>query len=368
MKKIAIIGGGIIGLTLANYLDTKKFQVTLFDDEVGQATSASAGIISPWVSKRRNKKWYQLAKEGAAFFPKLVADFQLDESIYTRSGSLILRKASELEALYDLAQTRKLDAPEMGEITLLTKEETSHALPLLKETPSLKLSGGGRLDGQAYLTRLRQLAEHKGMTIIKERGTLTKHGENWLVTTASSSDTFDFAIITAGPSLKKILEPIGYQVDIRPQKGQLLEFQTNFVESTHWPVAMLDGEADLIPFQQGKILIGATHENDALWNLDPTKEAFEQLWQHSQSFLKAPVDFLKFPFQYRVGTRAYTSDFAPFFGAVPDDPTLFVASGLGSSGLTIGPLIGYLLAQRLNTNTWAVDTYQKPMVNYIKRP
>lgn len=91
MKKIAIIGGGIVGLTLANYLDTTQFAITLYDDEIGQATRASAGIISPWVSKRRNKKWYQLAKDGAAFFPKLVSDFQLDESIYTRCGTLILR-------------------------------------------------------------------------------------------------------------------------------------------------------------------------------------------------------------------------------------------------------------------------------------
>ena len=55
MKKIAIIGGGIIGMTLANYLDTDKFDISLFDDEKNQATKASAGIISPWLSKRRKK-------------------------------------------------------------------------------------------------------------------------------------------------------------------------------------------------------------------------------------------------------------------------------------------------------------------------
>ncbi|GMA55016.1 hypothetical protein GCM10025857_63730 [Alicyclobacillus contaminans] len=47
MQKIAIIGGGIIGITLANYLDTTKYDVTLFDEGKGQATKASAGIISP---------------------------------------------------------------------------------------------------------------------------------------------------------------------------------------------------------------------------------------------------------------------------------------------------------------------------------
>lgn len=367
MKKIAIIGGGIVGLTLANYLDITQFAITLYDDEIGQATRASAGIISPWVSKRRNKKWYQLAKDGAAFFPKLVSDFQLDESIYTRCGTLILRQETQLEALYDFAQTRKEEAPEMGDITLLSKEETSLALPLLKETPALKISGGGRLDGKAYLARLQQLAIDKGLSIVKERATLTKKGSDWVVTTATHSDTFDLAIITAGPSLKPILGPLGYHVDIRPQKGQLLEFQTPFLESEQWPVVMLDGEADLIPFQQGKILIGATHENEALWDLTPTKEAFEQLWHHSQSFLKKTEEFLTSPYQYRIGTRAYTSDFAPFFGSPSEDDTLFVASGLGSSGLTVGPFIGYLLAQRLNTNAWSVEDYQKPISNYLKK-
>ncbi len=68
MKKIAIIGGGIIGMTLANYLDTDKFDISLFDDEKNQATKASAGIISPWLSKRRNKKMVSISKRWCSFF------------------------------------------------------------------------------------------------------------------------------------------------------------------------------------------------------------------------------------------------------------------------------------------------------------
>ena len=75
---------------------------------------------------------------------------------------------------------------------------------------------------------------------------------------------------------------------------------------------MLDGEADLIPFNQGKILLGATHENEQAWDLEETVSAFQQLTSGTAPFLKSRATF-KQPMHYRVGTRAYTSDFAPFW-------------------------------------------------------
>ena len=72
--KIAVIGGGILGSTAAFYL-TKDHDVTLYDDGIGQATKAAAGIICPWFSKRRNKPWYRLANGGAHFYRYLLKDF-----------------------------------------------------------------------------------------------------------------------------------------------------------------------------------------------------------------------------------------------------------------------------------------------------
>lgn len=367
MKKIAIIGGGIIGMTLANYLDTTQFEITLYDTGIGQATKASAGIISPWLSKRRNKKWYQLAKDGAAFFPKLVRDFELDASVYNQTGTLIFRKEKELDALYAFAQERVTNTPEMGTIQLLSEKETAEALPLLKPRKALKISGGGKLDGLAYLEQLAKKAQKKGIYFVNKKVELQHFNNKFLISSDNSEEVFDIVFVTAGPSIKKLLAPLGYNVDIRPQKGQLLEFETSHRKSHDWPVVMLDGEADFIPFEQGKILIGATHENDEKWDLTPTQAAYDQLWSHAKEFLVDPDSFQKSPFNYRVGTRAYTSDFAPFFGEVEPGSNLLVASGLGSSGLTVGPLIGYLLAEKVNRGTWQTEHYQKPITTYINK-
>lgn len=361
MEKIAIVGGGIIGLTLASYLDPKKFELTLFDDGAGQATKASAGIISPWLSKRRNQRWYHLAKDGAAFFPKLIQDFQLDETIYQQCGTLLLQPAETLSELASLAEKRRLTAPEIGTIQLLDAETVAKKNPLLAPRPALFISGGGRLDGKRYLAQLKKQLQEK---INFVTGCIQLKSETALVFAGQELE-FDQIILTPGPQLKNLLKDVGYTVDIRPQKGQLLVFETELIESGNWPVAMLSGEADLIPFEKGKILLGATHENDATWDLAETAAAFTQLTESARPYLATPAKLLATPVHYRVGTRAYTSDFAPFFGRLSD--TLVVASGLGSSGLTTGPLIGYLLAQSLNyRQTLDYPNYQKPLTRYIQ--
>lgn len=367
MKKLAIIGGGIIGLTLANYIDLTKYSVTVYDNPVGQATKASAGIISPWLSKRRNKKWYQLAKDGAAFYPKLVQDFSLSHNVYQQTGTLILRKDGELESLTQLAEERKQTAPEIGEIHLLTTEQVTEKLPLLKAQPALFITGGGKLDGASYLETLRFRAIAKRIILKTGTAKLSQINDQWLVQMAEETEQFDAVALCAGPGLPSLLGAINYKTDIRAQKGQLLAFKTPFKNSGSWPVAMLDGESDLIPFEDGQILVGATHENDGGFDLSPTKEAFSQLQQKTAPFLSESAFFEAYPTTYRVGTRAYTSDFAPFFNYLPDNPTAVVASGLGSSGLTTGPYIGFLLAKYFNEGKSDWENYQKPIETYVSK-
>ena len=68
----------------------------------------------------------------------------------------------------------------------------------------------------------------------------------------------------------------------------------------------------------------------------------------------------------RVGIRAYTSDFSPFFGQVPALSGVYTASGLGSSGLTTGPIIGYHLAQMLQGRSGVLNPADYPTERYIK--
>ena len=369
-KKIAIIGGGIVGSTAAYYLTkNKEYSVTLFDEGTGQATSASAGIISPWLSQRRNKEWYFLARNGAKFYHDLIQDLEQEgyptSQVYRQTGTILYKKnAKLLDKLYHLANERLEEAPEIGTISYLSPEEVTQRLPLIHhDQPALFITGGAKVDGGKLIATLQKSLAHSPHRLIKKQVTrISYESEQWLLTTDTQSDAFDELVLATGAWLPSLLEPLGFSVDIRPQKGQLIGLNTaDDLEDS--PVVMPVGECDMIPFSHGQLLIGATHENEQGYDLTPDKEQLQLLKEQAQTLLPSITDL---PIEhYRVGTRAYTSDFSPFFGEVSELPHLLVASGLGSSGLTTGPIIGKTLADWVEGKTTDFETYKQQPNRYI---
>lgn len=363
MKKVAIVGAGIVGATAAYYLSKEAdIEVTVFDHGNGQATKAAAGIISPWFSKRRNKAWYKMARLGADFYVDLLADLEKSGQkidFYQRSGVLLLKKDdSKLEELYDLALQRRDESPLIGELAILDQAAASSLFPGLEGFERLLYaSGGARVDGQLLVSRLLEASQVK---IVKKEVSLKPLSSGYQI----DNQMFDQVILSTGAWLGHILEPLGYEVDVRPQKGQLRDYQVD-LDMASYPVVMPEGEWDLIPFSGGKLSLGATHENDMGFDLTVDEKLLQQMEEAANPFypsLKEAVISGE-----RVGTRAYTSDFSPFFGQVPNLSGVYTASGLGSSGLTTGPIIGYHLAQMLQGRKGVLDPADYPTERYIKK-
>lgn len=363
MKKVAIVGAGIVGATAAYYLSKEAdIEVTVFDNGNGQATKAAAGIISPWFSKRRNKAWYKMARLGADFYVDLLTDLEKSGQkidFYQRSGVFLLKKDdSKLDELYDLALQRREESPLIGELAILDQRSASELFPGLKGFERLLYaSGGARVDGQLLVSRLLEASQVK---VVKKEVSLTPLSSGYQI----DDQIFDQVILSTGAWLGNILEPLGYEVDVRPQKGQLRDYQVP-QDMGAFPVVMPEGEWDLIPFPGGKLSLGATHENDMGFDLVVDENLLRQMAEVASPFYPSLKDAVLSG--ERVGIRAYTSDFSPFFGQVPDLSNVYAASGLGSSGLTTGPIIGYHLAQMLQGRKGVLDPADYPTERYIKK-
>ena len=363
MKKVAIIGAGIVGATAAYYLSKESdLEVTVFDHGQGQATKAAAGIISPWFSKRRNKTWYKMARLGADFYVDLLADLEKsgqEIDFYQRSGVFLLKKdETKLEEFYQLALQRREESPLIGQLAILDQASANELFPGLQGFDRLLYaSGGARVDGQLLVTRLLEASQIK---LVKEKVTLIPLASGYQI----DEEVFDQVILATGAWLGHLLEPLGYEVDVRPQKGQLRDYQLA-QDMEAYPVVMPEGEWDLIPFVGGKLSLGATHENDMGFDLTIDETLLQQM--EEAALPHYPVLAVATSRSERVGIRAYTRDFSPFFGQVPELAGVYAASGLGSSGLTTGPIIGYHLAQLIQEKELTLDPLNYPIENYVKR-
>jgi len=363
MKKVAIVGAGIVGATAAYYLSKESdMEVTVFDHGHGQATKAAAGIISPWFSKRRNKAWYKMARLGADFYVDLLADLERSGrkvDFYQRSGVFLLKKDdSKLEELYQLALQRRDESPLIGDLAILDQATASNLFPSLEGFERLLYaSGGARVDGQLLVSRLLESSQVK---VIKKEVSLRPLESGYQI----DNHIFDKVILSTGAWLGHLLDPLGYEVDVRPQKGQLRDYEVD-LDMASYPVVMPEGEWDLIPFAGGKLSLGATHENDMGFDLEVDENLLHQMAEAALPYYPILKDAAIYG--ERVGIRAYTSDFSPFFGQVPELEGIYAASGLGSSGLTTGPIIGYHLAQMLQGRSGVLDPADYPTERYIKQ-
>lgn len=372
-KQIAIIGGGVIGSTAAFYLSKRPdVEVTIFDKKIGQATSASAGIINPWLSKRRNKEWYEMVRLGAAFYPSFLKEVFLNKyipkEVYQQVGTLLFtKKDKNLEELLEIGIKRREDAPEIGDLKILTPEDIKEMIPIYsKEKRALFASGGARVDGKNLIDSTLDAAKTLGAKLVQAHATLKEAANNqWVIETDDSTQTFDAVILANSAWLPESLSPLGYDVDIRPQKGQLAELQTTF-ETDSWPVVMPAGEKDIIPFLNGKVLVGATHEDDEGFDLTLHDSSLEEMVLNAKEQFSDSISTEDI-ISGRVGTRAYTSDYAPFFGEVPEISGVFAASGLGSTGLTAGPLLGKILSDLVVGKEPALEPEKYPIGNYVAK-
>ncbi|MEK3850173.1 FAD-binding oxidoreductase [Paenibacillus sp. FSL R7-0340] len=352
MKKVIVIGSGILGASTAYHLAKMGANVIIVDrKDKGQATDAAAGIICPWLSQRRNQAWYQLAKAGARFYPGLIEELKSEgetETGYAQVGALSIHDDLEkIKKMEERAHLRQADAPEIGEITRLNEKETHERFPLLVEGyHSVHISGAARIDGRALRDALVRSAQKNGVVLIQGNATLQYESDHVTgVVVGAQSFSSDKVIVCAGAWANQLLLPLGIHFKVSYQKAQIMHLQvSNRQDTGTWPVVIPPSDQYLLAFDKQKIVIGATHENEIEgYDTRVTAGGMQEILDKG---LELAPDLANSTFQeVRVGFRPFTPGFLPVIGAVPGWDGLIAANGLGASGLTMGPFIGNQLAK-----------------------
>ncbi|MDC2864411.1 NAD(P)/FAD-dependent oxidoreductase [Bacillus sp. BP-3] len=350
MKTYIVVGAGILGASTAYHLAKTGARVTLVDrQDLGQATDAAAGIVCPWLSQRRNKAWYQMAKGGARYYASLIEQLEADgekDIGYKRVGAISLHtEEKKLNQMEERAYKRREDAPEIGEITRLSSDETKKLFPPLSEEYSaVHISGAARVNGRALRQALVNAAKKHGTVYMKGNASLV-HENNRVIGIEVEGETLtaDQVIVTAGAWANELLQPLGVNFLVTFQKAQIVHLQVSDVDTDNWPVVMPPNDQYILAFEAGRVVIGATHENDTGFDYRVTAGGLHEVFDKALSV--APGLSSSTMMETRVGYRPFTPGFLPVIGALPNFDGILVANGLGASGLTAGPFLGSELAK-----------------------
>lgn len=358
--KVIVVGAGIVGASTAYHLSRQGVEVILVDKfHEGQATSAGAGIVCPWISRVEEDDWYTLAKGGACYYPELVSYLKEDGEVefgYKMVGALaVSNKEEELNVIEQKVRNRQADTPAVGEVSRLSPDEARQLFPPLKEDlGAVHVTGAARVDGRLLRDAMKRAAEKHGT--VQHVGEASLEVVNGKVTGVKVNDTSisaDAVVLAAGAWATELLQPFGISIPVEPQKGQIAHLTLPGQDTSNWPVVLPQSSHYLVCFDDSRVVVGATRETGSGFDYRVTAAGIKEVME--EALFVAPGLSDSTVHEVRIGFRPAGPDYLPLLGNVPSIEGLIIATGLGASGLTMGPYIGTLAAKLAINEELEVD-------------
>lgn len=341
-ESVIVVGGGIIGCSIAYTLAKRGFEVTLLDKGGlnEEASTAAAGMLGAHVEIHHDGPFYELCKESQRLYRPWTEALFAETGIspqYTAEG--IVRAALTEEDERELRSR----VPWIG-CSWLQADDIRALEPAI--SPDVRGGLFFESDHQIHplhLARSLQAAlRQSNCRIMPWTPALGLFRENGIVRGVRSPQgplLADLVIVTAGAWGGELLEGTGLKLPLFPVKGQCFALRP---ASLPIRKTVFTHGCYIIPRQDGTLTVGAT-QLEAGFNKTPTAAGIASVYAKAEALLPAVKDaaFLT----TWVGLRPGTPDGLPYIGTVADAPGLIVAIGHYRNGILLAPVTAKLVGQ-----------------------
>ena len=331
-KRVAVIGGGVIGLSVAWRTAVAGHDVTLIDPSPGRGASwVAGGMLAPvaeaWPGEEAA---LALGEESLRRWPEFAQALAAD------GGDPALSTEGTIVAALDQGDADQLTvlAEYLGSVGRAVERVTGRRLrslePGVSARSALLVPGDLAVDNRKLLRSLQVAASRRGVRFLAENATSVDVGA---VHTGSGEVSCDVAVIAAGARSGGLHDKLA----VRPLKGEILRLRarrTSLPPPTRTVRAFAEGRPIyLVPREDGQLVLGATQYEAGF---DETVSA-----RGVRELLEAAARLFPSIDEYELvesasGLRAASADTVPFIGELSDG--VFAATGHHRNGLLMAPV------------------------------
>ena len=323
---VIVIGGGIVGLSLALSLRKRGAQVLVVErGEPGrEASHAAAGMLTDFMMETP-AALQTLATASARLYPEFVHELQDESGVncdLRDQGTLLFPAHEHLRLFAEMDPAPLIDL-EAG------LADPSRPAFLLKERS---------VDPRALAAAALQAAKHREVDIASGTTVLEVLASEGRVATVLTERTSYHApaVVNCAGAWSGQVPP--YKFPTRPVKGQMLSVVGEAARLRH---VIRTPEVYLVPRSDGRLLIGATVE-EAGFDKRTTADAIQRM--HRAAIAMIPALAEARVLESWAGLRPGTPDDLPILGAT-ELPGYFVATGHFRDGILLAPITAHVMAQ-----------------------
>lgn len=350
-SEVLIIGGGVIGLSIARDLHKKRAgRITIVDRGLvgGEASWAAAGMLAPNIETDACDDFHRFGIQSLGLYANFAAELLEETGVdieLDQSGTLRLAfdesEASELRSVYDRQQQRNV------RVENLSGTEIRHLEALVSPLAcgALFYPNDWQVENRKLLAALKKFARSNGIRIIENApvsGLLTD-GERVTGMKTSMGDMHSEVTVIATGAWTSLIKIAGLSlpVVVKPIRGQMISLQT---ERRQISRVIYSPRGYVVPRADGRVLVGATVE-DVGFEKRTTPEGIKSL-KEAGAEIAPLLNDLPVAEQW-AGLRPFAADGLPVIGPVPGYENVLVATAHYRNGILLAPKTAEVISDRI---------------------
>jgi D-amino-acid dehydrogenase len=356
MPDVVVVGGGLLGSTVAYELVRAGLEVTLVERaDRGQATFAGAGILSPASSRWHDEGDARFAYDAGSYYRTLIPQIEEDgggETGYGKVAVMVVAGEGDFARGFEQARNeflrfhdRTFAQPPLQELTAAAAKERFPALGHVEG--ALVDEDGARVDGNELRSALQRAATGRGLKVVHDgvdRLTVSGGRVSGVALRDRTLET-DVVVLAAGAWTSQFQDAIGMRGCVAPMRGQICHLGWDAGPTANWAVVVGLRGHYILPRASGRVVVGATREKGSGLTTELTAGGCQEVL--GEALRLAPGLAGARILEWRVGLRPVSVDGHPILGESPILRGCYLATGHGAGGLLLGPWSAHLVAQEI---------------------